>query len=92
MVLLPVVRKIRHLTERLVTITTGIWFLARMRRAHMDLQPALLRKQLLALLTGILREMRVLVIHDQAFLADFDGLWTEPTMPGLILDLEGKCG
>ena len=68
MILLHMVVQIRLLREATITLRTGVWLLSRMSRTNMNFQPIFLWKDLLTLLTGVLREVRILVIDNQTLL------------------------
>jgi DNA-directed RNA polymerase subunit N (RpoN/RPB10) len=68
MMLLHMIVQIRLLREGTITLRTGVWLLSRMSRTDMDFQPILLWKDLITRLTCVLREVRILMIHDQTLL------------------------
>jgi len=82
--------QIRELWEGSCALRAGVRLLTRVNRSHVDIQSALLRKYLVALGARILREVRILVIDDQALLLRRDLLVTalHATAPHCIVDAE----
>jgi hypothetical protein len=66
--------QIRQLGEGSLTVTTLVGLLARVSGPHVHLKATLLREDLVTLRARILREVRVLMIHDQAPLLHRDAL------------------
>ncbi len=88
--LFQMIIQIRQLREGSRALRAGVGLLASVNRSHVDIQAALLRKDLLALGARILREVRILVIDDQALLLRRDLLVTalHATAPDCVLDEE----
>jgi hypothetical protein len=75
-------------------VITLVWLLPRVRRTNMNLQTALLRKALCAMLTLVLWVVRILVIHDKTLLAHVNLFSTarHAAAPLVLNDLVGKQG
>lgn len=71
---------------------TLVGLLAGVNRPHMNLQPTLLRKDLVTMFTRVLRKVRIPVIDNQALLLHRDLLVAvgHPTTPGGPHHLKGE--
>jgi hypothetical protein len=90
MMLFQMIIQIRELREGSGALRALVGLLASVNRSHVDIQPALLRKHLVALGARILRKVRILVIDNQTLLLDSDLLVTalHATAPHCIVDAE----
>jgi len=73
-------------------VITLVWLLPRVRRTNMNLQTALLRKALCAVLTLVLGVVRILVIDNKTLLAHVNLLGTarHAAAPLVLNDLVRK--
>lgn len=92
--LLHMVVQIGQLRKGPLALVTLVGLVARVNGAHMDLQAALLRKELVTELARVLRKVGVPMIHDETLLLNRDSLPAvgHPTTPCRVLDLKRKRG